>query len=53
MIEGEEDLRTKCSLHPAGIFIVISLDLSKVTHMPEVKYAYLQNVVLALRNRCF
>ena len=30
-----------------------SLDFSKVTYVPEVKHVYLQNVVLALRNRCF
>lgn len=30
-----------------------SLDLNKVAHMLEVKHIYLQNVVLALRNRCF
>lgn len=38
-----------CNFRHTGSF----LGLSKVTHMPEVKLVYLQNVVLALRNRCF
>lgn len=38
-----------CNLRHTGS----SLDLNKVTYMLEVKHVYLQNVVLALRNRCF
>lgn len=38
-----------CNLRHTGS----SLDLNKVTCMLEVKHVYLQNVVLALRNRCF
>lgn len=38
-----------CNLRHTGS----SFDLNKVTYMLEVKRVYLQNVVLALRNRCF